>query len=79
MRRTRTAPDFHSMTLLLHHEEMQTLDALSRLLRVPREDVLKRGLFLMDVAHTIQDAPGDADIQVSVHCPHDGAQMVRLP
>lgn len=79
MRRQRTAPDFHSLTLLLNHEEMQALESLSTLLSIDRDDVLKRGLFLMDVAHTIQDAPGDVSVHVSLHCPHDGAALVRLP
>jgi hypothetical protein len=78
MRRTRTAPDFHNLTLLLSRDEMETLNGLSRRLGIEPRFVLTRGLFMMDVAHMIDDAPSYADIRVSVHCPHDGAEMVRV-
>jgi hypothetical protein len=79
MRGKRPEPDFHSLTLLLTHRELRTLDSLGSFLGVDRQFVLKRGLFLMDVAHTVQDAPADADIRVSVICPEHGAEMHRFP
>lgn len=79
MRRNRRGltVDFRQVTLLLDARDLATLDRLTLNLGVERQGILMRGLFMMDVAHTLNDMPPDATARLSVHCGNDGAEMLR--
>jgi hypothetical protein len=67
--RRRQAGEFVSLTLTLSRSQVEILDGLVACLRVGRQEVLQRGLFILDAAHLINSAPEDAKICVGVVVP----------
>jgi hypothetical protein len=67
--RRSAAGEFVSFTLTLSRTQAEILDNLVACLRVGRQEVLKRGLFILDTTHLIMSAPEDAKICVGVVVP----------
>ncbi len=61
--------EFVSLTVTLSRTQLEILDGLVACLGVGRQEVLKRGLFILDAAHLIGGAPEDAKICVGVVFP----------
>ncbi len=61
--------DFVSLTVTLSRPQLEILDNLVACLRVGRQEVLKRALFILDASHLMITAPEDAKICVGVVVP----------
>jgi hypothetical protein len=79
-RRKTTLPvDLCYITVGLTPEQKRRLDDLAGYFKMDRQQMLVRGLFVLDVLYTAVAAPVDAELRLSVHCPIDGAEMFQVP
>lgn len=68
-KKERLSADRTVLTLLLDRNQMDTLDGLAAHLGVSRQEILTRGMFVLDVTHMLVASSPSATVTVQVFEP----------